>query len=381
MLLSKLGVQHYMTDLPYLNVQRTTFKVSDFLAWARAGQLDLSPYYQRRSVWKRPAKSLLVDTMMRGLPVPIIILRDKVDLRTQATTREVVDGQQRLRTVLTFLNFRPQDAGEEPRESGDDWSSFSVLRAHNSEVSKAHEFRDLDDELQLRFLEYEFPVHVLPSDTDDGTVLKMFTRLNSTGDSLKGAELRNAEYHGPFASLVKDLAISNVQHWRRWKVLSDSEISRMTELDLVADLCITAARGEIYANTKGNIDKYYKSLEDLDFWDYSDELTRRFDEVVDQLAHRMPEAAYGTRVTNRIIFSAVWTSCYDYMFGLSRQLDESPRPKPLPRSISTNFLLLRDRLQDTERLPDNVADATQGASSDVARRRVRRDFVGEVLGL
>lgn len=368
-----------MTELPYLNVQRTTFKVSDFLSWARKDELDLSPYYQRRSVWKRPAKSLLVDTIMRGLPVPIIIIRDQLDLRSQVTVREVVDGQQRLRTVLTFVGFEPAESESSVPDDG--WDPFTVLKAHNAEVAKASNFRELDETLQARFLDYEFPVHVLPSDTDDATVLKMFTRLNSTGDSLKGAELRNAEFHGPFATLVKDLAIANVSQWRRWGVLSDTEISRMTELDLVADMCITAAKGEVYSNTKGNIDNFYKSLEELDVWPEADELSRRFDDVLEQLVARLPKAVHGSKVTNRIVFSAVWTTCYDYIFGLETPLSENPRGRSLPQSVESGFLRLRDRLEDRESLPENVADATQGASSDVTKRLVRRDFVSETLGL
>ena len=373
-----------MSDLPYLNVQRTTFKISDFLHWARTDQLDLSPYYQRRSVWKRPAKSLLIDTVMRGLPVPIIIIRDRFNLRTQSSVREVVDGQQRLRTVLTFLGFEPSNPELDSEEGYEpDWAPFRVLRAHNSVVSKASTFRELSNELQLRFLNYEFAVHVLPSDTDDAAVLKMFTRLNSTGKALKGAELRNAEYHGPFATLVKDLAISNIQKWREWQVLSDSEISRMSELEFVADLCITVSKGELYSNTKGGIDSFYRAMEneDLEAWEYADEMTRRFDEVVDQLDRRMPKEVYGSRVTNRIIFSAVWVACYDHIFGLSSSLATKRKPKALPKKTNERFVELKKQFDDRDALPNDVADATQGAASDIKRRRIRFGFVKQVLEL
>jgi len=62
-------------------VSKTNYKVSDFIAWAKAGTLILSPSFQRRSVWPIGAKSFLLDTIVRGLPIPIIFLRDqKTDL-------------------------------------------------------------------------------------------------------------------------------------------------------------------------------------------------------------------------------------------------------------------------------------------------------------
>src|SRR6187431_2836241 len=85
------------------DITRTEYKVSDFLQWQRAGTLDLQPVFQRRTVWKPGAKSFLVDTVARGLPTPIIFLRDRVDLRTLKSTREVVDGQQRLRTLIGYI--------------------------------------------------------------------------------------------------------------------------------------------------------------------------------------------------------------------------------------------------------------------------------------
>jgi Protein of unknown function DUF262 len=79
-----------------MNIKHQEFKVSDFLSWQREGSLELSPSFQRRPVWKPSAKSYLIDTVVRGLPVPIIFIRERINLTTQTTIREVVDGQQRV---------------------------------------------------------------------------------------------------------------------------------------------------------------------------------------------------------------------------------------------------------------------------------------------
>src|SRR5271170_8098247 len=83
---------------------RTQYRVGDFVAWQRDGALELNPNFQRRPVWKKGAKSYLIDTILRALPMPIIFLRDlRADLKTFKAKRDVVDGQQRIRTILSFV--------------------------------------------------------------------------------------------------------------------------------------------------------------------------------------------------------------------------------------------------------------------------------------
>lgn len=96
------GIITRVAAMEPIDLKRTLFSVSDFLDWQRNKVLDLQPPFQRRSVWKPGAKSYLVDTVYRGLPVPLIFLRERLDLSTMRTKREVIDGQQRLRTLFAL---------------------------------------------------------------------------------------------------------------------------------------------------------------------------------------------------------------------------------------------------------------------------------------
>jgi Protein of unknown function DUF262 len=82
---------------------RSSFTTLDFLGWEEAGTLSLSPKFQRRAVWKLPARAYLVDALLKGLPVPPIYLRVTPNERKTRTMREVIDGQQHLRAVLDFV--------------------------------------------------------------------------------------------------------------------------------------------------------------------------------------------------------------------------------------------------------------------------------------
>ena len=140
---------------------KTTYKVSDFVSWQRSKTLELSPSFQRRPVWQPGAKSYLIDTIIRGLPIPIIFLREqKTDLKSLEPRREVVDGQQRIRTVLSFIEPNLLKDYEPARDD------FVIQASHNEELS-GKKYSDLDDEIQQSILDYIFSVHILPSQVDD----------------------------------------------------------------------------------------------------------------------------------------------------------------------------------------------------------------------
>ena len=42
-----------------------------------------------------------MDTIIRGKPIPKVIIRQKINVTTKKSIREVVDGQQRLRTIIS----------------------------------------------------------------------------------------------------------------------------------------------------------------------------------------------------------------------------------------------------------------------------------------
>jgi hypothetical protein len=99
------------------------------MSWQRQGLLDLNPPFQRRSVWAPGAKSYLIDTVVRNLSTPLIFLRETIDLETLQQRREVIDGQQRLRTVFAFVDPTLLPDYDEAKDA------FLVRREHNSAVA------------------------------------------------------------------------------------------------------------------------------------------------------------------------------------------------------------------------------------------------------
>ena len=113
-----------------------TYSINDFVEWDKQKTLELNPFFQRRPVWSDKAKSYLMDTIIRGKPIPKVFIRQKINVLTKTSNREVVDGQQRLRTILSFIK-----------------DGLIINRSQNSEFGGLH-YSQLPVEIQAQLLAY-----------------------------------------------------------------------------------------------------------------------------------------------------------------------------------------------------------------------------------
>lgn len=350
------------------DIKRTIFSVSDFLAWQRAGTLDLRPAFQRRSVWKPGARSYLIDTVVRSLPTPLIFLRERIDTESFAHIRDVIDGQQRLRTLFTYVD--PHVLGDEYDEARD---FFTVRREHNAEIA-GKTYKQLDADLRRQILSYEFSTHVLPSSTEDREVLMLFARLNSTGTALNQQELRNARYFGTFKTLMYQLSYEQLDRWLDWRVFDEDAISRMQEVELVSDLAINMIAG-LTGKSQPGLSRAYKKYDEA--IPHEDELARRFRRVMDEIQTVLGEQIQQSVFRRPVYFFTLFTFLYDEMWGLGVDMPGRKQPRELPQNLSTALVRASTAFR-TEDVPDRVLDAVQRASADLGRRRTRLEYLRAV---
>ncbi len=222
------------------NFDSRTYSVNDFREWDSRGELLLQPKFQRRSVWSDKARSYLIDSIVRGKPIPKLFIRQDINPKTKKTVREVVDGQQRLRTILSFLK-----------------DGFKLSKTHSSEFGGMF-YSAMPDEMQTAVLKYELSVDLL-LDAPDKEVLDIFARLNSYAVKLNPQELRNASYFGEFKTLAYNLGFEYVTFWTDNKIFSDSQLLRMNEVELVSDLMVALIDG---IKSRKAVDSYYKKYDD-----------------------------------------------------------------------------------------------------------------------
>lgn len=347
-----------MAVLEPLSVTRTTYTVIDFLEWQRQGSLELRPFYQRRSVWNPRVRSLLIDSLLRGFPLPLIFLHSRLDVATSKTMRQVVDGQQRLRTILSFVDI--ESLGD--REA---WDEFTVLSSHNREFGGLS-FSQLPDETQRVILQTPLSVNVLPAHVDDVTVLTIFQRMNSTGYKLNDQEIRNATYFGEFKDAAYELAYEQYQRWLRWDVFDMQEIAQMREVELTSDLMGFLMRG-IQARTKAALNGLYKANDDA-FPNRSvvqEEFRAAFgylDEVYSPSASRSGLKRFRSSAWFYTIFAMAVTAVREGRRSSPAELVEKLEEAEV-------------QLRRPQELDEDLVKVLRGATADRRSRQIRLDFL------
>lgn len=357
------------------DIQLTTYTISDFVSWARSRLLELSPRFQRRPVWKKAAKSYLVDTIVRGLPMPIIFLRDRhADTKTYQAMREVVDGQQRIRTVLSFIDSK---LVKDYRADRDD---FSIDEVHNKTLA-GKKFKELDGETRQKILDYKFSVQVFSSETGDREILQIFARMNSTGLKLNSQELRNAEFFGRFKAIAYELATEQLDRWTQWRIFTDDQIARMNEVEITSEFMLLAMDGVLEKNQK-TIDWYYNHYE-REFADEK-EVASRFRTTMDALETHFFSDEGGKLFRNRTVFYALFAAIYGTQFGLSPPPEKPEKhvherlsrmkAKPIPSGLIERIKRSAATLK-AGRAPPAVARASRGATAHASQRRIIIGFL------
>jgi hypothetical protein len=348
-----------------MNIQVRTFTLSDIIAWMRNGALVLSPKFQRRQVWPPTAKSGLVDTVVRGLPMPAIFIRERAaNLDSLEKTRDVVDGQQRLRTLLGYVD--PKLLPDYDPKKDD----FAVRPSHNKEIA-GKTFDQLPDELKQAILDYEFTVFVFPAGAKDEQILDIFSRINSTGVKLTPQELRNAQFYGEFKTVTYSLGNKHLSNWREWHVFTETQIARMEEVELTADIVNMMLKGP-QPRTKTIVDELYKRY-DLEFFE-GNEVSRRFDLVMDCIERRFAGFLPSLRSRGRTLFYALFATIYDRMFGFGSSLLERPKPGCIPDAEASAIETALTRIK-AGTAPKSLMEKARGATTDLPTRTAIIDYL------
>lgn len=298
-----------------------SYSVRDFEEWNDKGVLELQPKFQRRNVWDPKARSYLIDTIIRGKPIPKIYMRQIVNPKTRQTRREIVDGQQRLRSVLDFLK-----------------DGFAILKIHNED--HANRFSGLDEEAQRNILQYEFSVDLL-QDIPDKEVYEIFARLNTYSSTLNAQELRHARKFGDLRTCVYELSDEFITFWVNNKVFTNNNILRMAEAEFASELLMAMSEG-IRAKLKRSIDKFYDDNDD--HFPKRKQFERRFRETFDDIGGIMGDTLAQSNLRSTRLLYPFFCGVYHMQFKLPEFKAKRCTFKPAAYTKIRNALQVVDSL-------------------------------------
>ncbi len=234
--------------------------VSDLLNYHSSNTLNINPWYQRRSVWSTQQKAYLINTIFERKPVPSIYIRQQIDVDNEKSIKEVVDGQQRIRTIIEYRN--DEFSARHPTHRG---------RVKYSDLSRGERAALLSTALSVGYL----------IGAEDQDVIEIFGRINSVAKTLNPMEKLNALYSGEFKQFCLKQAASRVPFWRSTKIFTANEISRMQEVQFVSDLVINLIQG--LSDYSPNLIRSYYKTNDEEFI-LEEELEDRMESVFVKLA-------------------------------------------------------------------------------------------------
>ena len=154
-------------------------------------QIELDPPYQRKPAWKTKQRLLLLSSLFNGIPIPALISHKHFNTKTKKDVFDVLDGKQRVETILHFIENH-KIKGEEQlwvefinRTGKKDYLDFNQI---NSKMVN----NDYENILE-KFWRYDLPIIEYEgelSDFFDRNVAskEIFVRINSTGSPLKKHE-------------------------------------------------------------------------------------------------------------------------------------------------------------------------------------------------
>ncbi|RJG06853.1 DUF262 domain-containing protein [Noviherbaspirillum cavernae] len=229
--------------------------IQDLANFYKNNELKLDPWYQRRSVWNLAQKGYLLNTLFVKKPVPTIYIRHYLDVESEKSIKEVVDGQQRMRSILGYLD--DEFAARHPN--------------HNAPVKYSALSPKERTELKMTKLSIGSLVNAEESD-----VIEIFGRLNSISKSLNAQEKRNAKFSGAMKQFCLEYAAKKVGFWRETSIFSATDISRMDEVQFISDLVLNLLSG-LSDFSSAKLDNLYEQYDDL--FDDEKKIQKRLDRI------------------------------------------------------------------------------------------------------
>jgi hypothetical protein len=270
-----------------MQMEREQYAIRDVLELFRNGMLRANPEYQRGTVWSKAQKKKLIDSVLRGYPLPLIYLHHikKSVAGMQREDLEIVDGQQRINALFEFVEgayalFDPISDEAEAK-----FPAF--IKQQACEWGKK-DFGSLTHELRDALLATQLSVVKVTTDNAN-EIRDLFIRLQA-GLPLNAQEARDA-WPSQFGELILRVGgkpqlarYPGHQFFRRvMRMKPDADRGKTRQLAAQIAALFFARRHDngkfIDISSRSVDDVYYANLD----FDIQSDVSKRFVSVLDKL--------------------------------------------------------------------------------------------------
>lgn len=194
-------IQSYFDDTPVsedisdIISGSTDWTTDTIVKQIEKGNIELSPLFQRRDAWTEERKSLFIESLALGFPIPQIVLAQKNGKFI------VLDGKQRLLSLMQFFNRQ-------------NYTPFKLRGLTILKDLNGKSYNKLEDDLKFR--EYLDRIEnatirtvVIKNWKNDNVLYQIFWRLNTSSVPLSPQELRGALFPGGFVDFINQESSSS----------------------------------------------------------------------------------------------------------------------------------------------------------------------------
>lgn len=333
--------------------------------------INLYPKFQRRNAWSDEKRSLLIESLILGLPVPEIVLAEDPEKRKSFI---VIDGKQRLLTIAGFL-----DPINTPYwKNNGKLIKLKVRKDLNNHTYSQieNDIRFQDDKRQL--LNADIRCTVISNYKNTDLLYNIFYRLNTGSVPLSTQELRQVLNKGNFADYLIDITERKLPLHEVMNL--EGPDPRLSDIEIILRFFSFCTFGRKY---NGNL-KYFldNSMEEITkkwtkYEVYLDGLFDEFNKSTIKLINTFGSGNVGRKIMNgafeskfnRALFEV---QVYYFMF--------------IPTDILTpdNILKINNgfkTLFSNHDFKDSIESTTKSLSKYKARFTLFREFINNTLGM
>lgn len=197
--------------------------IEKLVEYVNTGKIILKPPFQRNFVWGEDDQVELIESIKNGYPLPTFFIHQK-----ETEVYDMIDGQQRTRTILKFLDMKITD------KSGKTYSESDFPG----------------------FKKYELPIAIITELGEADSLEIFYTRVNKLGKRINRPELNKAEFiNTNFLKLVEEL--SQLEDFKKLELFRKLTIVRMNDRDFVEEIISLIKFG--FTDKKLTVDKLFRT--------------------------------------------------------------------------------------------------------------------------
>ncbi|SDA73124.1 Protein of unknown function DUF262 [Butyrivibrio sp. INlla18] len=320
-----------------IKIEREQYSVFEMLRKYHNDKICLDPSFQRNFVWTRRQMSELIESVVMGIPLPLIYLAENRDGKMI-----VVDGRQRLTTFVKFLD-----------------NEFKLEKLKILNELNGKKFKDIENEYPkyaATIEDYQLMIQVIKHPTPDRIRFDIFDRVNRGGTPLNKQEMRNALYQGKATILLDNITKLDSFKNATGRAISDRHMKDKYIVLRAIAFCMVNEKKLVDSN--GTLVDYRSDMDDL------------MGKVMDSLNHMQDSEIDWIFVKFDRVMKEIYSLLGEDAFRLKGN-NETRRPisMTLFETLYYLFYLLDEKQYDVKRLVNKIDELLSDATYLFALQR------------